>query len=328
MPAPTSAPSAAPPRGARSVEVRGHRWAGYHCESRLVRAALPAPRRPDGAPGVPPLLMIGGAFQRKESWGRLEREFLAAGMDVLTVDPPGWGAADLLPAGLGADFLADAVCHMVAESGVGGGSGGDRDPAGGRVNVVGGSYGTAIAYRLAQRHPARVDRVVLVGTMTAIPAHAQAAMRRTMDHLAARRMEEFAHASVGVLMNTDRLDAVTAGARVRSFLLRRLTNLAEDEAEQTHANTLRLLTQRMLDPSSPPGRPVLVATGEHDSFTTPALCRELAATCERSWFAEVSHADHMLYLERTPELADLVVRFLTGRPLTGLGYCRRVERVV
>ncbi|WP_141754280.1 alpha/beta fold hydrolase [Streptomyces agglomeratus] len=64
------------------------------------------------------MLLIGGAFQRKESWGRCEEVFLA-NMDVFTVDPPGWGAADLLPETYGVDFLADAVCHMLDERGAG-----------------------------------------------------------------------------------------------------------------------------------------------------------------------------------------------------------------
>ncbi|MEU7011324.1 hypothetical protein [Streptomyces sp. NPDC046332] len=44
--------------------------------------------------------------------------------------------------------------------------------------MLAGSYGSAIAYEIARRHPDRVGRMVLVGTMTAIPDHAQVAMRR------------------------------------------------------------------------------------------------------------------------------------------------------
>lgn len=304
----TSLASAPAPRASslpHPAVVRSHRWEGYHCESRLVRTT---------APRLAPLLMIGGAFQRKETWGRFEREFLAH-MDVLTVDPPGWGAADLLPDRHGVDLLADAVCHMLDEIGL-------RE-----VNILGGSYGTAIAYRIAQRRPERALRVVLIGTMTSIPEHARAAMRRTMEHLAERRMEEYAEAAVDILMNRDRLASITAGAKVRRFLLRRLANLPEEEAEQTYTNTRRLLDHTMLDPTRPPTPPVLVTTGEHDTFTTPDLCREVAAACAESWFAEVADADHMLFLERTVELADLATRFFGAQPLVDLPYCRSVEHV-
>lgn len=293
----------APPPGEPLVRV--HSWQGFSCESRAVRAT---------APRFPPVLMLGGAFQRKESWGRCE-DVLLTSMDVFTVDPPGWGAADPLPETYGVDFLADAVCHMLDECGT---------P---QVNVLAGSYGSAIAYEIARRHPARVGRMVLIGTMTAIPDHAQAAMRRTLDHLAAGDMERYAHALVELLMAQEHLADIPNGTRIRTLLLRRIANLSATEAHQMYTNTLRLLTQQVLDTSRPPRAPVLTVAGAYDSFTTPQLCREMAAACADSWYAEIRDADHMLILERTTETADLITRFLAGRPLDDLPYCRRVERV-
>ncbi|MDT0309589.1 alpha/beta hydrolase [Streptomyces sp. DSM 44917] len=284
-----------------------HRYRGQPCASRFVRG---------GGRARVPLLLIGGAFQRKEHWGAFERAFLAR-MDVLTVDPPGWGAGAVLPPEHGADFLARAVCHMLNEAGIA------------RVHVLGGSYGTAIAYRLAQLFPDRVERMVLVGTMTAIPEHAEHALRRGLDLLEARRMQEFARATVGVLMNEERLPLIARGAAVRRFLMRRLSTLPYEEGEQTRANTRRLLLHRMVDATAPPRPPVLVVTGEHDAFTTPELCREMARACGDSWFAEVADADHMVHLERTAELAALAGRFLLGdAPLSAeLPFCRLVERI-
>ncbi|MEZ0069416.1 pimeloyl-ACP methyl ester carboxylesterase [Streptacidiphilus sp. MAP12-20] len=285
--------------------VQSHTWNGFPCESRLVRTT---------APELPPLLMIGGAFQSKESWGRFERLFLRR-MDVVTVDPPGWGAGGVLPEQHGADLLADAICHMLSRIGLD------------RVNIMSGSYGTALAYRIAQLHPHRVGRMVLVGTMTSIPEHARVAMRRTLDHLRQGRMEEFADESLGILMNAERQDQVVASTRVRRFLRRRMINLSGTERAQSLANTERLLTHDMLDPTLPPAAPVLAVTGEHDTFTTPDRCRQLAETCLDSHFAVVSEADHMLFLERMEETADLTTRFLMGKPLDGLGYTKHVERV-
>ncbi|MFC9586278.1 alpha/beta fold hydrolase [Streptomyces yangpuensis] len=285
--------------------MRAHRWQGFSCASRAVRAS---------APRFPPALLIGGAFQRKESWGRCE-EVLLRSMDVFTVDPPGWGAADMLPETYGGDFLADAVCHMLDEWGAG------------QVNVLAGSYGSAIAYEIARRHPDRVGRMVLVGTMTAIPDHAQAAMRRTLEHLAAGDMETYARVTVDLLMTPERLADIPNGARVRRLLLRRISNLSEAEAHQMRTNTLRLLTHQALDTSRPPRPPVLTVAGEYDSFTTPELCRQMAAACADSWHAEVRDADHMVILERTAEVADLARRFLAGEALHGLPYCRSIERV-
>ncbi|MFI6585506.1 alpha/beta fold hydrolase [Embleya sp. NPDC050493] len=293
----------APPPG--EALVRTHRWQGFSCESRAIHAT---------APYFPPVLLIGGAFQRKESWGRCEEVFLES-MDVFTVDPPGWGAADPLPETYGVDFLADAVCHILDECGAG------------QVNILAGSYGSAIAYEIARRHPDRVGRAVLVGTMTAVPDHAQAAMRRALEHLAAGDMQTYAHASVDLLMTPDHLAEIPNGTRIRALLLRRILNLSATEAHQMYTNTLRLLTHQALDTSRPPRTPILTVTGEYDSFTTPELCRRMAAACADSWYAEIRSADHMLILERTVETADLITRFLAGKPLGGLPYCRTVERV-
>ncbi|GHG00399.1 hydrolase [Streptomyces zaomyceticus] len=285
--------------------VRRHRWDGLRCESRLVRATSPRLR---------PLLLIGGAFQNKETWGRCEK-LLLRNMDVFTVDPPGWGMADPLPSGQSVDVLADAVCHILDESGLR------------QVNVVGGSYGSAIAYRIAQRRPDRVGRMVLVGTMAAIPEHSREAMERALAFLDAGRMDEYAHAAVDILMNPERLDGITNGSRVRRFLLRRLTALTEAEAVQVSSNTRRLLHHAELDTSVRVPAPTLTVTGEHDAFTTPAQCRRMALACGKGWFAEVAESDHMLFLERPTEIIDLVTRFLADEPLHGLPYCTRVEQL-
>src|SRR5688572_26006360 len=86
------------------VTVTEHKWDGYRCESRIVRAT--------SEPRLAPVLLVGGAFQRKEDWGRIEQGLLAH-CDVVTVDLPGWGTADLLPESYGVDFLADALNHIL-----------------------------------------------------------------------------------------------------------------------------------------------------------------------------------------------------------------------
>lgn len=259
--------------------------------------------------------MIGGAFQKKSGWRQFEQEFLASGRDVLTVDPPGWGAGDILPKELGAEALADAVHHMITENGL---------P---RVDVLGVSYGTAIGYRLAERHPEQVGRAVLLGAMTSIPDHACAAIQESLDHLAARRMEQFAETLLALLMDQSRLDVIENGARIHRFLRHRLSTLSHDEIEQTYANSQRLLTHRAVATKGPAACPVLVIVGEYDPFTTTGVCRELAGTCADSWYVEIARTDHMAYLERTVEVAEVAAAFLSGQHLTNLPACHRAERI-
>jgi len=233
----------------------------------------------------------------------------------VTVDLPGWGTADLLPETYGADFLSAALDRLL----------GDLDLSG--VNVMAGSYGTGIAYRLAQTNPHRVARMALIGTMTEIPAQAAAAFRHTLDLLAAGRMEEFIPTTVDLCLSRDPSADVVSRAAIRRILLRRVQTASEEEIAKYAANTRRLLSHRFLDRADPPRQPTLVATGEHDTFTTPEMCRALAATCVDSWLAIVRRSDHLVHLERAPELVDLVTRFYAGQPITDLEYCRDVERV-
>jgi pimeloyl-ACP methyl ester carboxylesterase len=290
---------------ARPTTVAEHRWQGFRYESRVVRADKPR---------LAPALLVGGAFQRKEDWGRIEVGLLDHA-DVVTVDLPGWGAADLLPDTYGVDFLAEALDHLLGERGLT------------SLNVIGGSYGTAILYRLAQRFPERIARMVLVGTMTAIPDHAREAFGRTLDLLATGRMDEFAEATVDLCLTRVPGVKIPKQAALRRILVRRVLTATPHEIDMYAANTRRLMYGRLIDPTVPPTQPILVTTGEYDDFTTPDMCRELAATCADSWFAVVRDADHLLHLERAAEQVDLMVRFFEGRPITDLPYCLRAERV-
>ena len=63
---------------------------------------------PHPEPSLGPILLVGGAMQRKEGWGRFEG-VLRRESTVVTVDLPGWGGAEVLPARYGIGFLADCL---------------------------------------------------------------------------------------------------------------------------------------------------------------------------------------------------------------------------
>jgi pimeloyl-ACP methyl ester carboxylesterase len=98
-----------------------------------------------------PLLMINGIGTGVEWWGRAEH-MLAAGSRTIVFDGPGIGrsATPLYPRSLPA--LAETVVSLLDELGYS------------RADVLGFSFGGALAQQLAKDAPARVRRLALVST--------------------------------------------------------------------------------------------------------------------------------------------------------------------
>jgi pimeloyl-ACP methyl ester carboxylesterase len=303
------------------VEITVARYHGYGYDCRTLI-------NPD--PAIEPVLLVGGAFQQKTGWGRLET-LLAESASVVTVDLPGWGESDLLPAWRGMDFLAEALHHVVELAG-------HR-----RVHVFGGSYGGAVAFRLAQRHPELVLSLALMGTPTSVAEPLRSRLLRTVTLLREGRLDDFADYSVALLLADEppahsdpAVDSNPAAAanpivhinrgavvsRILSGIFRGIS--AEDAAKYMH-NTMRLLEHDLHDPNPPVTVPVLLGTGEHDDFTAPRMCRSLAASCADARFTLLRDADHAVHLEVPEALADLLLRFFAGQPLDGLAGCHPIE---
>jgi pimeloyl-ACP methyl ester carboxylesterase len=244
----------------------------------------------------------------------VEQKFLEEAT-VITVDLPGAGTADRLPPSYGFDFLTGALDRLLTEV------------APGPVNVVGASYGSAVAHRWAQRHPGRARRMVLVGTMACLTDHVRARMQRSLDLLTQGRRPEFVRCVLESLVCDAPEVAVARRAAVVRSLSSALHGLSEQEVTRYLDNTRRLLAHRPDRTAPPVTVPTLVMTGAHDPLTTPAMSREAAALCADARFTTIKDADHMVHLERPAEAVDLMLRFFTGRPLEDLEYCHPVERV-
>jgi pimeloyl-ACP methyl ester carboxylesterase len=283
------------------ITVAHYRGFGYDCRT-LVN--------PD--PDLPPVVLVGGAFQQKTAWGRFEA-LLAEAASVVTVDLPGWGGSDLLPARYGMDFLAEALHHVLVLAG-------HR-----RVHVFGGSYGGAVALRLAQLYPEQVLDVALMGTPARIPETLAARLMRTVFLLRAGRMDEFADYSVSLLLTDDRSARVARNAAVRRILAGIFRGVDADAAAKFVENTMRLIRHDLHSANAPVTVPVLLGTGEYDDFTTPGLCRAVAEYCADARFTLLRNADHAVHLQVPEALAQLVLRFYAGECLDGLALCHPVE---
>lgn len=255
-----------------------------------------------------PVLLLGGAFQDRSSWTRHQAR-LAPLATTVTVDLPGSGAADPLPASYGLEFLADAVAHMVTELGL---------PP---LNVMGGSYGGTVAYRLAQRHPARVRRLLLCGTALRVPEATRAHARDSIELFRSGDREGFVRSTIALFLCPDPAASIHKRLAVTRLLERQLRTLTPDEADKYISNTERVLGCVNRDIGAPPTSPILVVTGEYDTLTTPAMCRATADGCPDARFATIRSADHLLPVQRAEEFTDLMVRYFGDQPIDDLPYC-------
>ncbi|WP_254811424.1 alpha/beta fold hydrolase [Streptomyces cavourensis] len=272
----------------RTLSVDGVRY-GY----RVLRHN----RGAGAGPVTEPALVIGGALQGMYGWPQMD-DHLGPATDVVTADLPGMGSADPLPPGPSAGILRRAVLAIADDLGA---------P---RLNLFGFSYGTAIAFGFAQRHPERVARLALGG----VPVHIDAAQvdcwERARELLAGGDHDGFAALAADALMCLDPERPVHRRELARRYVRRSFLHAL---AHSPHAadSLYRALADRPDFSGGLSGVPALVFAGEHDTVTSPALQREFAATIEGSRFLTLPESDHWVVLERAVEVAELVARFFT-----------------
>ncbi|MFD3735204.1 alpha/beta fold hydrolase [Streptomyces sp. NPDC058632] len=293
--------SGSPPQ--KQVEERSLTFEGFAYGCRIVRQS---------APRTAPLLLLGGSSQNRYSWQGHEK-WLAPLCTVITVDLPGYGSADFLPARHGIDFLAAAVQHMLVETGM---------PP---VNLFGGCFGEVVGLRFAQLHPASVRRIVFCGAAKRLPEIYTDAVPRLSRALERGEIEAAAGGLVELFMSNPGAGQVRRHAAVARLLRHQFMNQTPDELRNAVEHNTRLMTHGCYEPLPVPDVPTLVFTGEHDTLCTPQMGRELAATIPAARFTTVREADHLVTVERRQESSDLIGRFCTDRPVDGLPYCTPVE---
>lgn len=269
---------------------------------------------PQRDPATAPLVLLGGSSQDRFSWSRYERT-LAPLSTMITVDLPGYGSADFLPARYDMDFLTDAVRHMVDDLGLH------------RANVVGVCFGAAIALRFAQRHPDVLRRLILVSMTKYLPEEYADFRLRWLRMCDEGRNSEIAQELVDLFMSPPGTGTVRKHAAVSRLLYRQFMARTPHQISMDVEHNGRVVDHDWYLPKPVPDVPALVLTGEHDTLTTPETGREVAAALAGAWFTTVKEADHLLVVERAEETARLIARFCTDRPIDDLPYCGPVEFV-
>jgi pimeloyl-ACP methyl ester carboxylesterase len=294
-------------------QAQEHQRDGH--EGRLSIEGFQCRFQVSGTPSAaPPVFFVSGAFQTMESWRKFARHFETK-TTVLLADLPGMGGSDLLPRTHGLDFLAKAARRILDAAQIE------------NAYVVSASYGSPIAYRLAQLHPERVEHMVLAGVMQEIPSDLRALTAQTMRTLAEGRMSDFAREIVDGLLCRDAEKPIEKRRLAERLLTSQLEKLPLSDRERYIENTARLLNHAPLDLSRPPAAPTLVFTGEHDVYTRPSDCRRIAAALPDAAFTVIERADHLFHIERFDATLELLDRFFeSGTELDELVDCAPFER--
>jgi poly(3-hydroxyoctanoate) depolymerase len=244
-----------------------------------------------------PLLLVTGIGGNIEMWEPLEKALAGGSIQTITFDAPGTGESS----GWTIPRRMSAIARVAT---------GVLDTLGyGQVDVLGVSFGGAVAQQLARQSPERVRRLILAATAPGVPG---------LGGVPGHPRAMLALATPRRYYDRDYLRSIAPtvyGGRIRSD--------PELFAQQTHA--------RLLKPPSVRGyvaqlfaiagwtnlpwlpfmrQPTLVLAGDDDPIIPVVNGKILAALIPRARLVVIPGGGHLFLLERSAESARHVIEFL------------------
>ncbi|MFF4849442.1 alpha/beta fold hydrolase [Streptomyces sp. NPDC001194] len=257
-------------------------------------------------PVIEPVLVIGGVLQGMHGWSIMERHVLPHA-SLISVDLPGAGRSTPLRPEQSMEVMCRATEIII------------DDLAVDRVNFLGYSFGSAIAFRCAQRRPERFAKLVLGGVPVRISDKLIALWKRGAQRMHSGDPRGFVDVLAEMFLCSDEQVTVSNRDVVRQ-LVKRMT-LRAVTANAHGFWTMERSVLENLDPEGGlQGVPTLVFCGEHDTISSLVEQREFAQTIGDCTFAAIADADHWVFMQRREEASDLVMRFFTGRSLDDCDY--------
>jgi pimeloyl-ACP methyl ester carboxylesterase len=237
---------------------------------------------------APVVLCIHGYCQSSAYWAPTVERVAQQGGHAIAVDLPGFAGSAGLAGPYTMEAFADALAALLDARGIA------------RAVVAGGSMGGVVAQHFALRHPARLERLLLVatGAYTADPAGALA----KADQLAAARWDESAVRPIvkGFFHTQPPPD------RVAVYVRDALAASQPAAVEAARSNARNHVLERLGEIKAP----TLIIQGRHDTARTVAHGAEMQARIAGAWLEVLEGSGHTPQLEEPDAFHRLALPFL------------------
>jgi pimeloyl-ACP methyl ester carboxylesterase len=257
----------------------GAREAYAYTAGRALDAALPS------------ILFIHGGDQDHSVWSLQSRYFAHHGFNVLVPDLPGHGRSAGPPLA-SIELFADWVASLCDAAHVQ------------HARIVGHSMGSLIALELAARHPARADKLALLGT--AAPMQVAAPLlesARANEHAALDMVNVWSHGGRAQIGGNTAPGMWMLGMNIRLMERQQRDVLYSDFAAcNAYAHGVAA--------ASGVACPVLVVTAERDRMTPPHAAQSLIHAFAHARTIALAGAGHALMAEQPDAVLDALIGFL------------------
>jgi len=246
----------------------------------------------------PTVLLVNGLGANVHSWGELAAHL--PGFTVVSFDAPGTGGSQTPVAPYGIPKVARVARDVLDAVGVE------------RADVLGYSFGGAVAQQLARTDPDRVRRLVLVGTSCGVGAVPGALSALLAVMTPARHYPGPGHRLAQVMV---RLAPAERASAAVSGQIHRWQRQAPPSARGYTLQVGAFSTFHSLPWLHELAQPALVVTGTHDRLMPMANAALLAAHLPQARLHVVQGWGHYLLHDATSGAATAVADFLTAEPV-------------
>lgn len=237
-----------------------------------------------------PIIILSGAFQSFSSF-EIEVKHLTETHPVIILEMPSQGSNTQLVEDFSLEDYAKLLHQFVQHNALT------------KVNLIGLSYGSAMALLYATLYPNYCERLLLSGITYFKRNDILPLLEDSLRLLHLKDMKAYASLALCNLINHNHLDKTGISKAYRRLLYRQINHLSDDQRDMHIKNTQRLMEFGGF--STYPSCKTLVVAGEFDNFTQPDEQVVIAKHCPNASFAIIHNSDHLVQLEQAEAMTNL-----------------------